>query len=140
MYFFQRLILNPESVRMGQYTIDDLLWFMKMVYAYIVLSWTAIFAVKLSFLSFFRTLIERVSGRLITYWKIALVFTIVSGAFNICEVFITCPHFDYSAAGMWQSKIYTHIIRTNPSMCSRLWIDRQQHKATIEASRCEQST
>lgn len=105
-YFFQRLNHDPESVRMSHYTIDDLLSAKKMLYAFFVLCWTSIFAVKLSFLSFFRTLIERISGGLITYWKIVLVSTIVSGAFNICAAFIPCPHFDLSA-GMWQSEQYT---------------------------------
>ena len=97
LYFYERLNLNPTSVSMGSYTMEDLFWYQKMVYSYVVLSWASIFAVKFSFLFFFRTLIQRVSGGLFIYWKVVLVTTIITGCFNTYEVFISCPHFNLAA-------------------------------------------
>ncbi|KAL8724941.1 MAG: hypothetical protein Q9181_006610 [Wetmoreana brouardii] len=80
----------PVSAQLGHEEFEHLFWFLKMFFTFDVLSWATIYAVKLSFLLFFRKLIRRLSG-MITYWKIVLATTLTSGGFNICEVFITCP-------------------------------------------------
>ena len=61
-------------------------------YAYSVLIWAAIFAVKFCYLCFFRLLIDRLKG-MVTYWRITMGITALSAGFNICALFIACPYF-----------------------------------------------
>ncbi len=96
LYLYEGLNLSPLTTPFGPQDIEDLIWYQKMVNSFIVLSWVTIFAVKLSFLFFFRNLIRRLSG-MNTYWKIVLTTSLLVCGFNICEVFIACPHFNLSS-------------------------------------------
>ncbi|CAI6334862.1 unnamed protein product [Periconia digitata] len=58
--------------------------------AFITFAWTANYAVKLSFLVFFRQLVRDVSGRLTIMWWFVLAFTIVSWIFSILNKYIAC--------------------------------------------------
>lgn len=60
--------------------------------AYLSLLWTATFAVKFSFLAFFRQLLQSVSNMRTYYW-IVVAFTTVSWIFVIGEPFILCHYF-----------------------------------------------
>lgn len=62
------------------------------LYAYLSLLWTATFAVKFSFLAFFRQLIQSVANIRMYFW-IVVVFTTVSWMFVIAEPFILCHQF-----------------------------------------------
>ncbi|KAL8942143.1 MAG: hypothetical protein Q9216_001828 [Gyalolechia sp. 2 TL-2023] len=64
--------------------------------AYTLLSWVVIYAAKFCFLTFFRALIDRVE-RMIIYWKVVVVITILLGALSMCETFIACPHIDVNS-------------------------------------------
>ena len=61
-------------------------------YAYAVLIWVAIFAVKFCYLYFFRLLIDRLKG-LIVYLRFSMGITVLPAVFNICSLFIACPYF-----------------------------------------------
>ena len=56
-------------------------------------AWLTIFAVKFSFLSFFRTLTVRLP-RLFLYWKSIVVVTVFSCVFSVVCGFIGCADFD----------------------------------------------
>jgi hypothetical protein len=56
-----------------------------------ILSWITIFAVKVSFLFYFRNLIERVH-RLTVWWRIVLSICIPVAIISICSTFIVCPY------------------------------------------------
>lgn len=70
--------------------------FLKLSDTYYVMTWTSIFAVKFSFLFFFRVLIRRV--RAVTlYWQIVSVVTVLVWVYCIAGAFIICPYFDFRA-------------------------------------------
>ena len=68
----------------------------RMEYSTGVLTWTSIFAVKISFLLFFHQMITRLR-RLIVAWRVILGITIIFWAFCSCAVFISCPYFGRTA-------------------------------------------
>ncbi|PVI05780.1 hypothetical protein DM02DRAFT_684190 [Periconia macrospinosa] len=59
----------------------------------LVFLWTATFAVKFSFLAFFRPLVESVNKRIRIYFWVVVGLTLISWMFVISEPFILCPHF-----------------------------------------------
>ena len=71
---------------------------------YEALVWTAIFAVKFSFLSFFRHIVDRIPS-LMLHWKVVGVVNIVACAFCVCFSFITCPFTGYTAGRFEPSKL-----------------------------------
>ena len=60
---------------------------------YVVLTWTALFAVKYSFLFFFQPLVSRIRP-LTIWWRGVLVFTTLAwlGGYAACAI-VTCPYF-----------------------------------------------
>ena len=96
LYLDERLILEPETTPLVPQDIENFIWYQKMAYSFVTVTWVTIFAVKFSFLFFFRKLISRLSG-MITYWKIVISVTVVACGFSVCEKFIACPHFNLSA-------------------------------------------
>lgn len=54
-----------------------------------ILSWTAIFCVKLSFLGFFRQLVDRLRP-LERYWRGVLILTAISYCYCVSEPFFSC--------------------------------------------------
>ncbi|KAL8709811.1 MAG: hypothetical protein Q9225_007392 [Loekoesia sp. 1 TL-2023] len=73
--------------------IQQLLKSVKIQDAAVVLLSTTLFAVKLSFLAFFRSLIRRLK-RLEIWWWVVLAIVIPSSIVLLCSNFITCPYFD----------------------------------------------
>jgi len=57
------------------------------------LSWTSIFAVKLSFLFFFKTLVNRIRPMTIL-WRVVVGVTAVAWAVGCVCVVMECPYFD----------------------------------------------
>ena len=96
LYVGEEMILSPLPLEQSLRFIPQALWFEKMLDAYLCLLWTTIFAVKFSFLVFFRSLIRRVRG-LTVYWAFTVGVTAVAYAFCFNLSFMSCPHFDLSA-------------------------------------------
>ena len=98
---FSNDLFTDEALRMNPFTADlsfnyssRLLLFQKMQNAYLVLTYTTIFSVKLSFLFFFRTLVQW-ARKMVIYWWTVLFFMIV--AWILCIIVgtcITCPYYD----------------------------------------------
>ncbi|KAI9833207.1 MAG: hypothetical protein M1826_000120 [Phylliscum demangeonii] len=65
----------------------------KRIFASVSMAWTAIYAVKLSFLFFFRGLVARIRYMTI-YWRVVLGATIVAFSLCVCESAFECPHFN----------------------------------------------
>ncbi|KAI9829711.1 MAG: hypothetical protein M1826_005454 [Phylliscum demangeonii] len=65
----------------------------KRIFASVSMAWTTIYAVKLSFLFFFRGLVARIRYMTV-YWRVVLGATIVAFGLCVCESAIECPHFD----------------------------------------------
>lgn len=101
IYFDMSLILGPldlvlqESASAG--FEDRILKYQQVSFSSEVLCWVTIFAVKMSFLLFFRQLLDRLTD-LSKFWKWTVGFVIVSGIFCICSIFISCPHFGVSSS------------------------------------------
>lgn len=72
------------------------IWFQRMVFAFISLTWVVIFAVKLSFMYFFRGLVDRLTN-MVLYWRIVLGAMAVSFAVCVSEAAMECPVFDVSS-------------------------------------------
>lgn len=97
IYFFQSLSSDPSAVAIPMDIVSRIDWFQKSDSAYLFVTWTAIFAVKFSFLAFFRRLIDRL-GSIIIYWKVVIGFTASAFAFCVCDGFIACPQRGLSAS------------------------------------------
>ena len=75
-----------------------------------VLSWTTIFAVKLSFIFYFRTLVQRLPW-LMMWWRIVLAVCVPVAIVSICGTFIVCPYVGYSILG--QSSAAMPLLKAN---------------------------
>ena len=99
VYSFSQLIFLSNAVRLDSTvfpTLDEtnqLINSLKIIDSFLALIWTTTFAVKLSFLVFFKQLIERVSKKITIYYWVVVVFTIVTWMFLVSEAFILCPYF-----------------------------------------------
>lgn len=61
--------------------------------ALIILSYTAICAVKFSFLFFFRILVRRIPGML-KYWRLVVVITVIAWVTGSIGAVFPCPYYD----------------------------------------------
>lgn len=64
--------------------------------AYIAITLTGIFAIKFSFLFFFRSLINRLRP-MVMYWRVVVGYTAVSWAISLGISFLACPYYDSRA-------------------------------------------
>ena len=102
LYLEEALTINPGSVSFDLDSISEITWYQKVVYGYLDLSIATVYAVKFSFLCFFRLLIDRLRGMII-YWRIVVTVTAITLAFTVCTPFISCPDFDLSSFGGFSS-------------------------------------
>ena len=104
MYFNQALFFNSPAPDLppNYQTLLDFSehQFHKTSAAYLNLAHTSIFAVKFSFLFFFRVLIRRVQ-RMITYWWTIFGIIIVAWAVTLVADILPCPYFDIRASKVW---------------------------------------
>lgn len=96
MYSDEELVIDPSSAFSALLLIPQLLWFEKILDSYLALLWAAIFAVKLSFLVLFKSLIRRLKG-ITVYWSFAVTITTIVGCLCVTDSFMSCPHFNISA-------------------------------------------
>lgn len=91
-YLLEALITGDPNVIIPADIIDQVQWFRKLSTAFLVLTFTTIFAVKFSFLFLFKSLIRNVRNMNI-YWWIVVVTTAAVWAFGVVENFLPCPTF-----------------------------------------------
>ena len=77
---------------------EKLLHYQQILFAYIALSWATIFSVKITFILFFRPIVNQLP-RMLRYWKITLVVTLLSFSLSVCDIYLGCPHFGLAALG-----------------------------------------
>ena len=92
LYFEEELTLDPATVTFSANSFEQLDWYQKVIYAYLDLSQTATYCVKISFLCFFRLLIDRLRYMII-YWRVIVVISVLAWAYAMCTAFIGCPDF-----------------------------------------------
>lgn len=101
VYSFSHLIFLSNAVRLDPLvapTLSEttkLINSLKIIDSFLALIWTTTFAVKLSFLVFFKQLIERVSKKITIYYWVVVGVTILTWMFLVSEAFILCPYFGF---------------------------------------------
>lgn len=95
MYYEMSLLLGPIEFLLQESSSagfeDHARYLEQLCYSTEVFCWVTIFAVKLSFLLFFRQLVDRLKIQLM-YWRVTMCIVIISGIFCVCSIFISCPH------------------------------------------------
>ena len=94
MYLVEGLITDDPALSLPADFVAQGLLFQKLSDGFLVLTYNVIFAVKFSFLFFFRGLIRRVRTMGV-YWWIVAAFTAAVWAFGVIGVFASCPYFDF---------------------------------------------
>ncbi len=93
IFFIEDVSLNGEEVIAAvglDYFLKQLLFYQRINWAYLALTWATVFFVKFAFLAFFRHLLDRVPF-MYKYWKVLVGFTTLVFAFAVCDGFIACP-------------------------------------------------
>ena len=87
-YVLDHLVTDPAFALSHDDSVQILDWLRKMGVAYEFLSQFAIFAIRLSFLSFFRRLIDRLGG-IVYYWMVTVFVTAAIFPFTAYSDFIS---------------------------------------------------
>ena len=87
-YVLEHLVRDPAFALSHKVSLKNLYWLRDMVVAYEVLAQSAMFAIRFSFLSFFRRLIDRL-GRIIYYWRVTVFVTAAIFPFTASSEFIS---------------------------------------------------
>ena len=100
IYFDMFIILGPAEqvyqVSTSPGFVKRIFHYQQLAFSAETLCWVTIYSVKISYLLFFRQLLDRLE-RLMTYWRITLGIVVISGLFCISSIFISCPHFGVSS-------------------------------------------
>ena len=92
MFLAEALLLHDRNVDLSFVVIQDALSFEKWAAISLITSWVAVNSVKLSFLSLFRKLVDRIRP-MILYWWFVLAYTIVVGLYGVSAYIAPCPTF-----------------------------------------------
>lgn len=96
MYLFEGMIFDAESDPFAALSdmkvMNRILEYRKMVFAFLVLTWTTIFAVKICFLFFFHQMLKRLQRMMFT-WRVIFGLTLLFYGICASGPFIYCPHF-----------------------------------------------
>ncbi|KAL9597823.1 MAG: hypothetical protein Q9219_004900 [cf. Caloplaca sp. 3 TL-2023] len=95
IYFTMGLILGPFGMVVQEAMSPDFekhtLKFHRLAFSVEMLGWVTIFAVKMSFLLFFRQLLDRLKD-LLNFWKVTVGIVVVSAIYCVGSVVISCPY------------------------------------------------
>lgn len=97
MYLVEAVIVGLPNPELPSEFFAEMLDFHKLAEISLVILWTAIFAVKFSFLFFFGALIDRVRFIKI-YWCFAVTATLLAWVLGSVLFFVPCPYFNDSKA------------------------------------------
>lgn len=104
LFFFLSKIFLAEAVTVYQTAeipldeVNQLLQFHVFNVTFLVLTWTTIFAVKFSYLFFFKSLICGLEKLTIYWWTVTFITGVVWG-FGVVDVFLPCPYFEMPRFG-----------------------------------------
>ena len=100
VYWDEALILDPSPATLAEAFLPTfpakIMHFQQKVFAYLSLTWTTIFAVKLSFLLFFRSMVDRVK-KMELFWKVVFGITVVFYCYCAAAVYMGCSKFGLAA-------------------------------------------
>ena len=91
LYFDQALAEDPVFIEVPKDFISNAIWYSKIWDATSPLTWTTLYAVKFSFLIFFRKLTARMENMKL-YVTVVMVMCALSYFVSLCEVWINRPH------------------------------------------------
>ena len=92
MFTSEALLLREEGVELNVDSIQDAFDYQKWAAVTLITTWLIINTVKLSFLSLFRKLVDRMRPMVI-YWWFVLVYTIIVGLYGIASYIAPCLTF-----------------------------------------------
>lgn len=104
LYHYCDKMFRLEAINTDPTVMFSLPEILELIYAnkwfdiFIALMWTATFAIKASFLAFFRNLIRDVSRRLDRYYWFVCIVTAITWVLLVVEPIILCPHFGLAAS------------------------------------------
>ena len=93
-YFVEDLQLNGiAAIGTGSLVglVDRIIYYRKMDWAFMTITWNSIFCVKFSFLSFFSGLCDRLP-RMEIYRRVAYSFCVVAWIWCVVQEFVACPY------------------------------------------------
>lgn len=96
MYMVEALVVDPLSAEFPMDFLQQASRYHKLGLVFLNLTWITVFAVKFSFLVFFRSLVDRIRTLRI-YWWVVTVATGFAWAFTLGAVFLPCPWFEDTA-------------------------------------------
>ena len=97
IYWFQFILQTPTTGLTGQLDpnielLEKRLHYQQILFAHTTLSWTTIFSIKLTFILFFRPVVDQLPWA-IRYWKMTLAVTLLSFALSVCSIYMGCHTF-----------------------------------------------
>lgn len=111
LFFYEALATGRPSTIIPPDFENQLFRFHKISDAYLVLTYTSIFAVKFSFLFFFRVLVRRVH-KMVVYWWIVVAVTAVAWIVCVISIFLSCLYFDERLSKILSpSSVLSHAVR-----------------------------
>ncbi len=93
LYTAEALLMHVSIFDLHSNVIQDSLKSGKWGIVSLITTWIAVNSVKLSFLSLFRKLVDRIRPMII-YWWFVLAYTIVVGLYGISTYLGPCPTFN----------------------------------------------
>lgn len=87
------LIITPASVKMPLDFLNQILHFHRISDAFVILSYTALYAVKFSLLFLFRTLVRRIPNMVI-FWRVVVAITGVAWVVSSISAWLPCLYYD----------------------------------------------
>lgn len=119
LYWSEDLSLNPTRLLSLLTSEGDFInrvnAYERLYYIYPALLWTAIFAVKFAYLTFFRQLVARLRP-LIIYWRVVLATTIISFPVCIASIYLGCMKWGLEA-GMRNESERPDIVNNSVATC-----------------------
>ncbi len=107
LYWSEDLSLNPTRLMSLLTSEEDFInqidAYERLFYIYPTLLWTAIFAVKFAYLTFFRQLVARLRP-LIIYWRVVLATTIIAFPVCVASVYLGCMKWGLEAGMRHESE------------------------------------
>lgn len=93
LYTAEVLIIDPASAEMAPNFLSEMLHLHRVSDAFIILCYTAIYAVKFSFLFFFRTLVRRIP-KMLSFWRVVVAITGFAWVISSLSAWLPCPYYD----------------------------------------------
>ena len=117
-YLEEALLIRPKVAEIPPDFLHRLLSLHALNTAFLILTYTSIFAVKFSFLLLFRVLVRRVQ-KLVNFWWMAVAITTI--AWIVCTVglILICPYFGARASKFILGSLISNVaLRCYPASCN----------------------